>query len=102
MILYFQYFYAYAAKVQSSRRFIKCFEKETPNFLSIPSCKFLIMISRLHVIYGYILGAIFKTIISIYAQDMLSPLPSLEEILICNQATSVEEVNVSSILSLNC
>ena len=90
--------YVYADKFQSPRQFIKCFEKGTPNFLSIPSSKFLIVISRLPlmvIIYICVfIGSIFKTVISIYAQDMLSPLPSLEEVLICNQRTTVEEVNV--------
>lgn len=40
----------------------------------------------------FYLGAIFKTVISIYAQEKAAPLPSLEEILICNQRTTVEEV----------
>ena len=42
--------------------------------------------------YIFILGAIFKTVISIYAQEKAAPLPSLEEILICNERTTVEEV----------
>ena len=46
--------------------------------------------------YDYVVGDIFKTVISIYAQGdnyKLLPLPSLEEVLICDQNTTVEEVN---------
>ena len=56
------------------------------------------MMSRLssklstHLCYVFILGDICKTVISIYAQETLAPLPSLEEILVCNQRTTVEEV----------
>ena len=39
-------------------------------------------------------GDVFKIVISIYAQDKLSSLPSLEEILICNERTTVEEVGI--------
>lgn len=41
-------------------------------------------------------GDIFKTVISIYAQGnyKLSPLPSLEEVLICDRNTTVEEVTL--------
>ena len=64
-------------------------------FLPVSS---LIVISRLaindHYLFFTSVDAIFKTVISIYAQDMLSPLPSLEEVLICNQRTTVEEVNI--------
>ena len=44
----------------------------------------------------YILGDIFKTVISIYAQEnyKLLPLPTLEEVLICDHNTTVEEVNL--------
>ena len=59
-----------------------------------------LMISRLPVICSYILGATFKATISIYAQDKLSPLPSLEEILICNERTTVEEVKICSFLHI--
>ena len=46
--------------------------------------------------YDYVVGDIFKTVISIYAQGdnyKLLPLPSLEEVLICDHNTTVEEVN---------
>ena len=79
------------AESQSSRRFIRSFEKGTPNFLSVPSCKFSSKLST-YLCYVFILGAIFKTVISIYAQEKSAPLPSLEEILVCNQRTTVEEV----------
>ena len=46
------------------------------------------------------IGAIFKTVISIYAQDKVSPLPSLEEVLICNQRTTVEEVLIFALSRL--
>ena len=46
-------------------------------------------------------GSVFKTVISIYAQDKLSPLPSLEEVLICNERTTFEEVS-TFILCLGC
>ena len=87
----------YIAIDQSPRRFIKCFEKGTPNFLCVPSCKLSdnnFKISYVPVLLSVVtlVGAIFKTVISIYAQDKLSPLPSLEEVLICNQRTTVEEV----------
>ena len=39
-------------------------------------------------------GDVFKIVISIYAQDKLSFLPLLEEILICNERTTVEEVGI--------
>lgn len=45
--------------------------------------------------YDYVAGDIFKTVISIYAQGdnyKLLPLPSLEEVLICDHNTTVEEV----------
>ena len=44
----------------------------------------------------YVVGDIFKTVISIYAQGdnyKHLPLPSLEEVLICDHNTTVEEVN---------
>ena len=45
---------------------------------------------------AYILGDIFKTVISIYAQEnyKLLLLPTLEEVLICDHNTTVEEVNL--------
>ena len=64
-------------------------------FLVFLHVSFLVMISYL---VGYnlymvtFIGDVFKTVVSIYAQDKLSPLPSLEEILICNERTTVEEV----------
>ena len=33
----------YVAKSQITRPFIKCFQKGTPNFLTVPPCKFLYM-----------------------------------------------------------
>ena len=47
--------------------------------------------------YDYVIGDIFKTVISIYAQGdnyKLLPLPSLEEVLICDHNTTVEEVGI--------
>ena len=55
----------------------------------------------------YVVGDIFKTVISIYAQGdnyKHLPLPSLEEVLICDHNTTVEEVNyflVSMLLLLH-
>ena len=45
--------------------------------------------------YDYVVDDIFKTVISIYVQGdnyKLLPLPSLEEVLICDHSTTVEEV----------
>ena len=46
------------------------------------------------ICYNYFVGDIFKTVISIYAQGniKLLPLPSLEEVLICDHDTTIEEV----------
>ena len=40
-------------------------------------------------------GDVFKIVISLYVRGnyKLLPLPSLEEVLICNNRTTVEEVN---------
>ena len=35
---------AFVAKNQLTRPFIECFEKGTPNFLSVPSCEFVLNI----------------------------------------------------------
>ena len=88
--------YVYVAKIQTARRFINSFVKGTPNVLCVPSSKlsdndFLIN-NYLHL-HFICTGAIFKIVMSIYAQGML-PLPSLEEVLICSQRTTVEEVIV--------
>ena len=38
------------------------------------------------------IGEVFKAVVSLYARDKTSPLPSLDEVLICNHETTVEEV----------
>jgi len=40
------------------------------------------------------IGDVFKAVISLYVRDKTSPLPSLEEVLICNHNTTVEEVHM--------
>ena len=87
------FIYYFVAKNQITRSFIECFEKGIPNFLSVPPCK-LILYMRYYVTITLYLGDIFKTVISMYAQGnyKLSPLPSLEEVLICDHNTTVEEV----------
>ena len=37
-------------------------------------------------------GDVFKAVISLYVADITLPLPSLDEVLICNHKTTVEEV----------
>ena len=51
--------------------------------------------------YDCVTGDIFKTVISIYAQGdnyKLLPLPSWEEVLICDHNTTVEEVNLYAMM----
>ena len=50
----------------------------------------------------YFTGEIFKTVISIYAHGencKVLPLPSLEEVLICDHNTTVEEVNHVNVIT---
>ncbi|XP_065899482.1 E3 ubiquitin-protein ligase rnf213-alpha-like isoform X2 [Dysidea avara] len=68
-------------KVQSStvpisRLFANCFEKGAPNLVIVSPCDVL------------------NAVISLYVHDMHSPLPSLEEVLICNHKTTVEELSL--------
>ena len=54
MIMCVHYFFA--AKNQITRPFIECFEKGTPNFVSVPPCEFVLcikhcIISRLQVTF---------------------------------------------------
>jgi len=37
-------------------------------------------------------GDVFKAVISLYVRDVTLPLPTLDEVLICNNKTTVEEV----------
>ena len=39
-------FLLYVAKIQMIRPFIKCFEKGTPNFLSVPPCEFVLCMHK--------------------------------------------------------
>ena len=86
----------YVATSQIARPFVECFEKGTPNFLSVPPCEIVLYMKHcVYIVHTYV-GDIFKTVISIYAQGdnyKLLPLPSLEEVLICDHNTTVEEVN---------
>ena len=40
----------YVAKNQITRPFIKCFEKGTPNFLSVPPCEFILYMKHCIII----------------------------------------------------
>ncbi|XP_065899490.1 E3 ubiquitin-protein ligase rnf213-alpha-like isoform X3 [Dysidea avara] len=64
------------SKVQSPRPFPSSLERGTPNFLSVAPCE------------------VFKAVVSLYARDKTSPLPSLDEVLICNHETTVEEISL--------
>ena len=89
--------YLLIGKIQSPRPFPKSLEKGTPNFLNVPSCKlnFYYWWQQklfLHIRAHMYVGDVFKAVISLYVRDKTSPLPSLEEVLICNHNTTVEEV----------
>ena len=38
------------------------------------------------------LGDVLKTVLTLFMEDTALPLPTFEEVLICNSSTSVEEV----------
>jgi hypothetical protein len=38
-------------------------------------------------------GDILRTVLTLYVENEDFPLPTLDEVLICNQATTAEEVN---------
>jgi hypothetical protein len=44
----------------------------------------------LHVV----LDQVFKTVLSLYMQDKHLPMPTYEEVLICNESTTAEEVTL--------
>ena len=47
----------------------------------------------------FYLGDVLRTVLTLYMENEDLPLPTLEEVLICNQDTTVEEVNM---LDCNC
>ena len=43
------------------------------------------------------LGDVLRTVLTLYVENEDLPLPTLEEVLICNQATTAEEVNTLTV-----
>jgi hypothetical protein len=50
------------------------------------------------------LGDVLRTVLTLYVENEDLPLPTLDEVLICNQATTAEEVNILTayILAMIC
>ena len=46
------------------------------------------------------LGDVLRTVLTVYMENEDLPLPTLEEVLVCNQDTTTEEVNIPTYMTI--
>ena len=64
----------------------------TPNLIVIPSGIQSLSVSMQLCIIIYSIADILRTVLALYMDDENLPLPTLEEVLICDSTTTAEEV----------
>lgn len=81
------------APITCERNFPKSLKQGEPNLLVVHS-GLLIFLTIIIYYVNFVIDQVIKTVLYLYMENEALPLPTFEEVLICNSATTTEEVTL--------